>query len=768
MKIKALWLTILWVMSATSLHHAAALQATPAASDIPPGSVFTPPKENACQSKYDQFYIAEPGVYAYWALCEPGSPIQIYDYVGQYDLTPAKHSFGAGVISGGAPGPVQDGETAASVQSSSHGMSNQGIPMNTHQGTLSAWVNGDAPNYPVPAVLFQAVQGKSMVGIKVGTTNNGICFSGGYTNADAVVATTQKCGYTANTWHRVVLTWSDGSLALYVDGASVATGKYQGALDNKVFMYRLFPGCCIAAKQMTLAKVSISRQSWTAAQVAADFAPQFPKIPSAGVYISSQKLGTIHKDVLGFAGMSAGTSNPQVRAALLSGLKEMGVTSLRYAEGQGGIDADLQDWQGRGACTKTQGVAGKVANTATPGPDDYIQGIAKPLNLGIVYTVNYGTNPPACNAGGDPEINGASLVRYANRTKGYGIKFWEVGNEVYSNYSETDFHDHPNTGDSYARYEPAFYQAMKAEDPSIKIGVPISLAIYSWQAGFSLPVFTDASYDAVIFHNYPISDPITDGATLYQDRVASNVSRTRGELLALQTALLNAGKSPDAIWVTEWNGEQAGNAWSKQTIGAVTPLFVTSQLAEYMMAGVQVATWFAQGTPNVCSTFNYDYKGETSYSWYKCGNPALVYTGPIPNKGEVAVGLHAGDLFPAGRGFQILSQSGFVTEGEHMLRTQTDLEKAPWLLSYAATHGSSYAVILINRDRDEAHTVPIAFANKTAGRSVEQWTYGRAQYDKTRLGDWSAAPVSSKHGPWSSTFTATLPPWSVNVFVFDN
>jgi hypothetical protein len=187
-----------------------------------------------------------------------------------------------------------------------------------------------------------------------------------------------------------------------------------------------------------------------------------------------------------------------------------------------------------------------------------------------------------------------------------------------------------------------------------------------------------------------------------------------------------------------------------------------------MMAGVELATWWFQGSLNICSAYNYDYKGDTTYSWWKCGIPALVYTGPMANKGEVAVGLRAGDLYPAARAFQILSQSGFVTEGEHMLRTETDLQKAPWLLSYAATHGSSYALILINRDRDQAHTVPVTFANKSSGTSVRQWTYGRAQYDKTRQGDWSAAPVQSRHGAWKSDFIATLPPWSVNVFVFDN
>jgi hypothetical protein len=88
----------------------------------------------------------------------------------------------------------------------------------------------------------------------------------------------------------------------------------------------------------------------------------------------------------------------------------------------------------------------------------------------------------------------------------------------------------------------------------------------------------------------------------------------------------------------------------------------------------------------VCSTYNYDAKGESAYNWWSgCGNTALVYTGSTANVGEVQVGLKPGDLMPAARGFQILSQSGFVKDGEHMLRVQTDAAGAPWLAAYAAT-----------------------------------------------------------------------------------
>jgi hypothetical protein len=722
--------------------------------------------ENACQSNYDQFYGAEPGVYAYWALCESGTPIQIYDYVGQFNLTAASDSWGSGSIAGGNAGPVDDGESSASVPTASFDIESQGIPLNTNQGTVSAWINSDATSYPVTAVFFGAVSGNSVVSIGV-NAGAGICFNGNFVNAAGTVFTTQNCGYTANTWHRVAFSWSAGGLTLYVDGASVATGGYTGALANKVFYYRLFPGCCNTGKQMTLAKVLISNQAWSSSQVLADFSPSFPTIPSGGVYVTSQRLGTIHRDVLGYADRNQNMSSTTLQAALLSGLTAGGFTSLRFAGSYGGIEADLENWQGGVTCTNTPNVTAPAQNVSTEDNiDNYLPNVAEPLGLDVVFTVNYGTNPPLCNAGGDPIANGASLVQYANLTNRYGIKYWEIGNEVFSSNSETDFHPNPNTGASYVTYEPAFYTAMKAKDPTINIAVPVGLSIYSYQSGFDLPILAGASYDAVVWHNYPMLDPITDGDTLYQDRVASNIGRTRGALLKLQTELMNNGKSPDAIWITEWNTEVSGDKWSKETMGAVTPLFVATQLAEYMQAGVQVATWWTQGTPNGCSTLNYDGNGETAYSWWECGATGLVYAGPTAGTGEIPVGLQPGGLTPAARAFQILSLSGFVTEGEHMLRTQADVQNAPWLLSYAATHGSSYAVILINRDRDSAHIVPVMLANMTSGSSVQQWSYGREQYDPSASGNWTVSPVSSVQGVWSGNFQATLPPWSVNVFIF--
>jgi hypothetical protein len=727
------------------------------------------PAPNACESPYDSFYESEPGVYAYWALCESKPQDIGYDYLGEWPLV---HGFTPNLTIVSAPGPVPDGETAARSPDALPKLERQAIFLNKHAGTLAAWINADATGYPVTAESFRAVNGKSSVSIAISNRDKQ-CFAGEFTGASGKVTRAESCRTRPNTWHRVVVTWNNETLSLYVDGTEQTSAPLPAPLEDAVFYYQLFPGCCKTGKQMTLAKVSLSNRTWTTKQAKQDFTPALITPPSGGVEITSEPLGIIHKDVLGYVDDTEDLSNPTVLSALTNGLRAAGVTSVRYT---GGAFAEAEDWRGsKVLCTKVRGKV-EARNQATQNTlDNYMTRVVQPLGLDPGFLVNYGSNPPACDAGGSPIANAADLVRYANIQHHYNIARWEIGNEQYAYGGGPLIDLHPNpyvatngkANSTYTQFEPAFYDAMKAQDPAIQIAVP-SAGPKSFDSliHYQVPLLAHARFDALVFHSYPITYPITDGATLYPDRVSSG-TEVRGTLLSFQTQLLDAGKSPEAIWVTEWNAEPGGNLWSTQTIGAVMPLFAAMQLAEFMQAGVPYATWQAQGETDVCSTYNYSDDAKSSYSWWDgCGDTALTYTGPIEGVGEKRIGLKPGDITPAARAFQLLSESGFVTEGEHMLRAQTDPKAAPWLMAYAATHGSSYAALLINRDRDSAHEVPVHFASLANGATVTQWTYGREQYDHTRTGDWSVPPTRKTLPSWSGTFHATLAPWSVSVFVF--
>src|SRR5947207_8196880 len=101
-------------------------------------------------------------------------------------------------------------------------------------------------------------------------------------------------------------------------------------------------------------------------------------------------------------------------------LKQAGVTMLRFP---GGSTSDVYHWQTH---STTAGTGAYVNPNDT---FDAFMGVANSVGAQPIITVNYGSNPQG-TAGADP-AEAAAWVNYANKTKGYGVKYWEIGNEIY-------------------------------------------------------------------------------------------------------------------------------------------------------------------------------------------------------------------------------------------------------------------------------------------------------------------------------------------------
>jgi hypothetical protein len=78
-----------------------------------------------------------------------------------------------------------------------------------------------------------------------------------------------------------------------------------------------------------------------------------------------------------------------------------------------------------------------------------------------LVTVNFGTGTPQ---------EAAAWVHYANNVRGYGIKYWEIGNELLGEWEAGG----PLNAADYARRYILFYEAMKAADPNITIIGPVT------------------------------------------------------------------------------------------------------------------------------------------------------------------------------------------------------------------------------------------------------------------------------------------------------
>ena len=99
-------------------------------------------------------------------------------------------------------------------------------------------------------------------------------------------------------------------------------------------------------------------------------------------------------------------------------------------------------------------------------------------------------------------------VRYANITKGYGIKYWQIGNEVE--------HNGNLTMSVYTNLFIDFATAMKAIDPTIKVGTGI-LSNTNWNKDVLTKAGTLCSF--ISTHNYQYSNAAAAGGfrTWYKD-----------------------------------------------------------------------------------------------------------------------------------------------------------------------------------------------------------------------------------------------------------
>ena len=121
-------------------------------------------------------------------------------------------------------------------------------------------------------------------------------------------------------------------------------------------------------------------------------------------------------------------------------------------------------------------------------------------------------------------------VRYANITKGYGIKYWSLGNET---FHENGFGGANPGYEQYGIDAAAFAQAMKAVDPTIKIGIngntynDFNLALAACAPYVD---FLDVhAYPCYGFESYSEYENATISATTVVDRAQSAINAVADE-----------------------------------------------------------------------------------------------------------------------------------------------------------------------------------------------------------------------------------------------
>lgn len=437
-------------------------------------------------------------------------------------------------------------------------------------------------------------------------------------------------------------------------------------------------------------------------------------------------------------------------SAASTAVKNAGIGILRYP---GGSTSDVYHWQSN---TNASGQGTDVAADTFDAYMSMVQSVgAQPL-----ITVDYGAGTPSeaagwvhyANKGGAgyngpvPTYAGASSTGHT-----YGVKYWEIGNEIYGDgtYGASwEYNNNAHTSAAYANNVVAYSSAMKAVDPTVQIGAVLT-APGNWPDGitnsaspqsWNQTVLSTAcsSIDLAIVHWYPQNPGGESDASLLSDtsQIAGMVSTVRSEL----TQYCGAHASAVQIMVTETNSVSSNPG--KQTVSTVNALYETDDYMSWLENGVANVDWWTLHNGAVA--------GNTSSSLY--GNAQYGDYGVLSNGGctTTTSGIcepAANTPFPAYYGLQMLNNLGKA--GDTMVSSSSNQ-------NLVATHAvkqanGDLAVLLVNKDPSNSYTVSLALNGYSAGSSATVYTYGE-----------NSSSITSTSGSSSSV---TIAPYSLTLLV---
>jgi hypothetical protein len=416
-------------------------------------------------------------------------------------------------------------------------------------------------------------------------------------------------------------------------------------------------------------------------------------------------------------GVNHAVWDPQLgTGAVADLLKDAGAQIMRYP---GGSYSDIYHW-------KTNTAPGGYVAPDTDF-DHFMAGVQRAGAQAMVIA-NYGTGTPQ---------EAAEWVHYANVEKQYGVKHWEIGNELYgnghygANWEADDHADKSPAG--YATVVKQYAEAMKAVDPTIKIGVVLTTP-GNWPDGIVaggdagtwnqvVLAIAGPAVDFAILHWYP-------GGSTGPDALSKTAQVTDAVWLARQQISRYAGKDL-GIALTEINTGYGQNTQP----GA---LFAADAYASLVANGVFTVDWWDvhNGIGTVSTV-----AGHTDY-----GDFGLLSSASCTSDGttcEPALNT------PFGPYFGLAMTSRFAQPGNQLIRASaTD----PLVKVHAARRANGdLAVLLVNEDETTAKSVSLHYAGYTPAASAQVLAFAN--------GD---TVITTASGPSTSV---TLAPYSLTTVI---
>lgn len=415
----------------------------------------------------------------------------------------------------------------------------------------------------------------------------------------------------------------------------------------------------------------------------------------------SRTLATLSPAALGVgvAVWDAHMTDPEIPGLV----SQAGFKIIRYP---GGSYSDLYHWK---TASATKGIE---ANIQPKTDFDSFMAMAQRAKATPLITVNYGSNLDGSGPAEPSEA--ADWVKYANVTQKWQVKYWEIGNEIYGNgfYNgnawEVDRHipesvkgdarkGNPLLGPTtYGKRVKEFNNAMKAVDPTIKVGAVISEG--GWPANVEPDWTTNVLkecgdvVDFVVIHWYGYGKT---PAELYKslDNVPKILTETRAKIVKVVGP---ARSKHIKIWMTEGD---SGNFGMQYEGG----LFAVDHLL----------TWWESGAEHV--------------DWWDLHNGlGQNQMGGPDDQGILSSGQSKGDNqqppantpFPTYWGLKLVGQS--ISPGDRLVEIDgatSTLTCHSWVKS-----DGSIALSFVNRDPVTEQTALVTVKGKTLPKSAKATT----------------------------------------------
>jgi hypothetical protein len=417
-------------------------------------------------------------------------------------------------------------------------------------------------------------------------------------------------------------------------------------------------------------------------------------------------------------------------------LTSMGAKILRFP---GGSLSDEYHWQTNTTLNNTWQWATSF--------DDFAS-IATAVNSQSIITVNYGTGTAD---------EAAAWVRYSNVIKNYGFKYWEIGNENYGTW-ETDRHPVAHDPYTYALEARDYITKMKAQDPTIQIGVVVTTGEESYVNNRSHPVTnprTGAVHngwtpvllstlkslhvipDFVIYHRYEQNPGNESDAGLLQSAAtwkndAADLRRQLSDYL---------GSDGDHVQIVCTENNSVSFDPGKQSTSLVNGLFLADSIGNLLQTEFKMFVWWDMRNGYLLDKNN----SSSLYGWRLYGDYGVTSVDHEP--------------YPTYYVFKLLSHFTDSTGSVLEARSQS-----PLLAAYATKRADGrLSLMLINKSPTEEITAHIGIAGYTPSASAVVYSYGKAQDDAAKTLNGSPDITETVFRGAANSFDYTVPPYSVTL-----